>query len=198
MNKAIMLCAEMLTVLLPFAALCLWRHRTGKERQPVFAIILFALYIFAVFHLTGSGTLHDALLYGAPRAGQINLLPFSQEIDAVAYVQNVLLFVPLGFMLPWLWPQMEKTDVVLYGLGLSLLIELSQLCNNRRTDVDDLILNTLGAAAGLAAFCLIGRFLPRAAGGGSRKSAAAYIAVMLLGHFFLYNEFGLAKMLYGF
>ena len=31
------------------------------------------------------------------------------------------------------------------GFGFSLLIELSQLLNNRRTDVDDLILNTRGS-----------------------------------------------------
>ncbi|HBT95229.1 MAG TPA: hypothetical protein DEB24_03600 [Coriobacteriia bacterium] len=33
-------------------------------------------------------------------------------------------------------------------IGLSLLIELSQLLNNRLTDIDDLIINTVGALIG--------------------------------------------------
>lgn len=198
MNRAIMLGAEALAALLPCALLWLWRRRAGKGKRPFWALGLFALYICAVLHLTGSGTLHDALLYGPPRAGQINLLPFSQEIDAVAYVQNVLLFAPLGFLLPWLWPGIKGDGTVCCGLGFSLLIEASQLCNNRRTDVDDLILNTLGAAAGLLAFRLARRFLPCAGGEEGRWAAAGYIAVMFLGRFLLYDGFGLAKALYGF
>ena len=38
---------------------------------------------------------------------QVNLLPFSRQIDAVAYLQNVLLFVPFGLLLPWFWAGMR-------------------------------------------------------------------------------------------
>lgn len=39
--------------------------------------------------------------------------------------------------------------VWLLGAHSSLLIEMSQFLNNRRMDIDDLILNTLGAVPGL-------------------------------------------------
>jgi hypothetical protein len=70
-------------------------------------------------------------------------------------VLNVLLFVPLGYYVR----QILRRGVVVataMGLGTSLLIELTQLtgvwgiyhCAYREFDVDDLMVNTLGALAG--------------------------------------------------
>ena len=99
-----------------------------------------------MFHLTGAGALSDALRYGIHRPDQINLIPFSREIDRIAYFQNVLLFLPLGFLVPHISPRWSSfSGTAFTSFGFSLLIELSQLLNNRRTDVDDLILDTLGA-----------------------------------------------------
>lgn len=86
------------------------------------------------------------------------------------------------------------------GLALSLVIELSQLLNPRRTDVDDLLMNTLGAFLGLLLF--------RTAAAICKPSSPAttpvgyqpllYIAVLFAGRFLLFYGLGTAALLYGF
>ncbi|GAA0607529.1 hypothetical protein GCM10009534_47830 [Kribbella sandramycini] len=71
-------------------------------------------------------------------------------------VFNVFLFVPLGAYLRH-YTKRRPVVIVLIGLGISLLIELTQLTGNwflfecpyRLFDVDDLLTNTAGTAIGL-------------------------------------------------
>lgn len=81
---------------------------------------------------------------------------------------NVLLFVPLGYFVRVV---LHRGVVVatLLGLGVSLLIEITQRtgvwnlydCAYRLFDVDDLMVNTLGAAVGsLVSFLLVRRRRP--------------------------------------
>lgn len=178
---------------------------TGRGRQTVPAfliIILFALYIISVYHFTGAGTLYDGLLYQLEmRPEQINLIPFSNTIDIISYLLNILLFVPFGIFLPLLTRGQSRLICSAGGgFVFSLLIEASQLLNNRRSDIDDLILNTLGAAAGFALFKFFSARIKRMPAAGAVRGFElwAYIFIMFAGRFLLYNEFGLAKLLYGF
>lgn len=69
---------------------------------------------------------------------------------------NVLIFMPLGFLPPLLWPKWRHLwAAVSLSAGVSLLIEFLQLFLGRSVDVDDLILNTLGGLMGYLLFCLI-------------------------------------------
>ena len=74
---------------------------------------------------------------------------------------NLALFVPLGLFLPLLWKKAQGWRTPALGLGLSLLIEFIQLFIDRGCDVNDLILNTMGAAAGFLLFLLLRAFFPR-------------------------------------
>jgi glycopeptide antibiotics resistance protein len=79
---------------------------------------------------------------------------------------NVALFLPFGFLLPLLAPRMDRWwRTVGAGFALSLVIELTQLGfpGLRRPDVNDVLLNTLGAALGFAAYRLAGRLRAPAA-----------------------------------
>ena len=70
---------------------------------------------------------------------------------------NVLLFIPLGFLLPLLVPVMRRWwRVLAVGTGVSLLIELYQLAwpGVRKASVNDLLMNALGAVLGFAALRL--------------------------------------------
>ena len=98
--------------------------------------------------------------YEAPK---INLVPFAHMFDfihtssAVINVGgNVLMFVPTGIIVPILFKKLDSfPKTVLAGFLLSLAIELSQLLTPARvTDVDDLIMNTLGAAIGYGIYAL--------------------------------------------
>jgi len=63
---------------------------------------------------------------------------------------NILLFVPLGFLVPTLQDSFRRLwKVLLLGLGFSLFIESSQLVLHMGCfDTADLIHNTLGACLG--------------------------------------------------
>lgn len=69
---------------------------------------------------------------------------------------NVLAFAPLGFCLPMLSDhRIRFIRVTLLSAGLSLLIELIQLCSRVGSfDVDDIILNTMGGIVGYIVFCI--------------------------------------------
>ena len=71
---------------------------------------------------------------------------------------NVVLFLPLGFLLPLLAPRLDRLwRTVGAGFALSAAIELSQVAfpGVRRPDVNDVLMNTLGAAIGFLAHRLV-------------------------------------------
>ena len=96
---------------------------------------------------------------------RVNLQPFVHMVLAlrvpVYFRQNILgnaaLFLPVGIVWPVAFPKLDRFwKVVLAGALFSFLIELAQLpFAVRATDIDDLILNTAGCAAGYGIFCLI-------------------------------------------
>jgi glycopeptide antibiotics resistance protein len=82
---------------------------------------------------------------------------------------NVLLFAPLGFLLPLLVPAMRRWwRVLAVGAGVSLLIELYQLAwpGVRKASVNDVLMNALGALLGFAAL----RLASYRRGGSSRRA----------------------------
>ena len=65
------------------------------------------------------------------------------------------MFAVPGFMLPILWGKFEKLKhTVLTCFFISLAIELAQLFTGRSTDIDDLLLNTLGGLLGFLLYAL--------------------------------------------
>ncbi|QHW32854.1 VanZ family protein [Paenibacillus rhizovicinus] len=72
---------------------------------------------------------------------------------------NMLIFVPLGFLLPILFTGTRKLHrILLCSLLGSLAIELSQLATKLGFfDVDDLILNTAGGVSGFAVWVAVAK-----------------------------------------
>jgi glycopeptide antibiotics resistance protein len=75
---------------------------------------------------------------------------------------NILLFVPLSFFVPLIWGNVNLMRAVLLGFASSFSIELTQAIISlllgftyRSTDVDDIILNTVGFTFGYVCFVLI-------------------------------------------
>lgn len=62
---------------------------------------------------------------------------------------NVVMTVPLGFLLPLCFPRYQRLgNVFRAGFVTSLTIELMQMFSSRTTDIYDLLFNTLGACLG--------------------------------------------------
>lgn len=76
-------------------------------------------------------------------------------------IGNVVLFFPLGLGLPLLWPgYWSGRRTFLMAIAFSAAIELTQLVSRkfgiyRSVDVDDVLLNTIGAVLGLLTAKLI-------------------------------------------
>ena len=151
---------------------------------------IYMLYCYlAVQRVAGIGTIWDLISYGKLDA-TINLLPFSSEGFAT-YILNVIMFMPLGFLLPLIWRRYRKMGrTVLTGFCMSLSIELLQLFCLRVTDVDDLTMNTLGTAVGFCCW-IVFRCLFSDAGRKAVKVSRAepliYLFGGMLGIVFLYN-----------
>lgn len=177
------------------------RKGVSFSRRHFFAILVFSLYIIGVYYFTGAGTIYDGLMYKLElRQEQINLIPFSQDIDIVAYFLNIVLFIPLGLLSPIIWKKMNKlTNIIGIGFFFTMLIEISQLLNNRSTDIDDVILNVLGAVIGFGLFKVWDRLTKSKYQVGSPILTELPICIIavFVGRFFLYNELGVVKLLYG-
>ena len=68
---------------------------------------------------------------------------------------NVVIFMPFGFFLPMASRYRSFAAAVLYSFSLSLMVETFQLLTKVGSfDVDDLLLNTIGGAAGYIIFII--------------------------------------------
>ncbi|WP_257832771.1 VanZ family protein [Salipaludibacillus agaradhaerens] len=82
-------------------------------------------------------------------------------------IGNVLLFVPFGYLFPFLIDSIRKINsnisillTVFFSMLLSIFIEVSQfLFTYRVANVDDVILNTLGGFIGVFVYKLSFRFI---------------------------------------
>ncbi len=166
---------------------------SGKSR---FFLVLYVLYLSVLFNVAG--------MPGIPYARwepNINLLPFSDfGDDRFRWLSgmNVLLTVPLGFLLPMVWQKYRGFgDTFLAGFFTSLSIELLQLFSGRVTDIDDLIFNTLGACLGFGiAQLLFGRRFPVGVRGGKRDRLALLCVNAVVLFFHVFWRFPVISLLY--
>ena len=87
----------------------------------------------------------------------VHILEFDSRGELLLNVLgNPAMFIPSGILFPALFPRLDRFwKVTAAGALLSLSIELLQLpFYVRATDIDDLLLNTLGCALGYGIFAL--------------------------------------------
>ncbi|MDD3340399.1 MAG: VanZ family protein [Lachnospiraceae bacterium] len=124
---------------------------------------LLVCLLIAVCSITNAGGIDDIDSFQSVlRLDEINLIPLVNWGigDITGQVLNIILFLPLGLLLPLLWKRGTSfLQTALTGFCLSLAVELSQLFNFRATDVDDLIMNTLGTMIGYGLYHLFFRKL---------------------------------------
>lgn len=133
---------------------CKYFHNTKRTVLYFF----FAVYLSGVYAVVG---LPDIRYIRFDL--RINLIPFAYMFsDYKNSLLNVLLFIPLGFLLPILWLRFRKLHwTLLFGLGLSLLIEVLQIFTFRATDINDLMTNTTGTLVGWCLGYPVARFRPQ-------------------------------------
>lgn len=142
------------------------------KRRDVCGMLVLLVYLMGVGLVTGpslyqllAGRLPEPKLELIPLVDIIKVLRDTDTPGAGAFINiagNLLLLAPLGFLLPLFWPYFGRARrTILFAAGLSLSIELIQLIAGGVTSVDDLILNTAGAALGFALAKLLLRSRPQ-------------------------------------
>ena len=143
------------------------KNRKGKGMR-ILCWCLFAMYlaalIYFLFFAESTGRTYTERTY------QYNLKPLHEIRRFIIYRKqlgfiavalnlagNVVAFVPFGLFLPLLLRGLRHFwKIVLLGFEFSLLIEITQLFGRVGSfDVDDILLNTLGAACGYVSFLIL-------------------------------------------
>ncbi len=145
-----------------------WKKQKGGGRWlDILPILFVILSIAAIFLITLS-----PLVPGTAMKGTTNFEPFSNlklnliyrnhlDVPIRNLLANIVLFIPFAFAVGW-WMRKHKWIVIkvtFLGALLSFLIELFQywLPLGRATDVDDWMMNTLGALCGGILFVVLKR-----------------------------------------
>ncbi|RDU23385.1 VanZ family protein [Anaerosacchariphilus polymeriproducens] len=141
------------------------KHAKIIRRLGWIAFVIYLIFlIYFMFFAEGFGRVNSQ-----NREYSYNIVPFREIKRFIRYsnllggkavlinlVGNVVGFMPIGFIPPIITKRCRSICfMTLLGLECSLLIEISQLIFKVGSfDVDDLILNTLGAAAGYLVFAI--------------------------------------------
>lgn len=153
-----------------------WRQRRlarqGLQAGPYREYALLLLFIFLAgllgLTLTPIG-FWNGIFHFSPFHGDINLIPFVESWSLLCYYAthgmwkailinfpgNIVMFLPIGFFAGLLMDKSTWYKSTLSAFFLSLFIEIFQLFVSRGTDVDDLILNTIGGLIGHWLFLLL-------------------------------------------
>lgn len=114
--------------------------------------MLFCVYGITLLKITGI----FSLTFSFDGIFSYNLIPFVGS-SIIPVLLNFILFVPYGFLLPlifdsckWNWKK-----IIFIGGLTSLMIELLQLFGGRYAEIDDFLINTLGALSGFVMYSCI-------------------------------------------
>lgn len=132
----------MLPILLLYF-LIVYRKRKKQVLAHLLLVFVFSFYLVGILTMTGIWWFRSF----SPR---FVLMPFLDMLRGpVPAALNLVLFMPLGFMLPALYQSFDKVrKVVVAAFLVSLSIEIVQMFGCGITDINDLITNTAGAFLG--------------------------------------------------
>lgn len=128
-----------------------------------FTNLLFIVYVLLLYELLTRSELN--------RISGYNLAPFTEifryKIGSNAFyinvIGNIVLFIPFGYFISSYIKPKKILPILVVSAISSATIEFVQLCIGRSFDVDDIILNSLGAICGFllyVALNAIKKYLP--------------------------------------
>lgn len=131
-----------------------------RDLKKTLLYTIFCVYLIAVYALVGLPCITRFKMVAV-----FNFIPFVDMMsDKANSIYNILLFIPLGVLLPILSDKFKTIkNTFLFGLSMTLIIELLQLFTFRATDVNDIITNMLGTILGYLISKLAIRKFPQSA-----------------------------------
>lgn len=191
-----------------------------KITQKYFHLFFFLMFVFYMAVLVKIVLLRDVSLTSLPEhfsSGyqgfrSLNLVPFQtfrtfasmmssgNFLWAVSNIAgNALIFLPYGYLLSLLWKKKHAMPVILLSAAaLSFIFELLQYrFYLGSADVDDIILNTIGAFLGIVCFRIISRIFFQRPSGVYKVSILlallAFLGASAVGYFEFGSRLGLAN-----
>jgi VanZ family protein len=167
----------LVAALLTLLASALWRVVAGRGSRPIVGPAVLDAALVASLAAVFAATLSPLEQFGTGLGTrpEVNLRPLEAMHGAPEWYAriNAVLLVPTVLLLAQRWRRAGIVRLALFGVALSATIEVLQLAHPERgTNVDDLLLNSAGAAAAAVAGVLIRRSrAPRRGGPGSRAQA---------------------------
>ena len=135
-----------------------------KRKSNYLATILFLIYLalliwIILFKLQFS-------ISNLDKMRSVNFIPFyyDKEIGAVFHLteilENVLIFVPMGIYLQMLMPKVKLYAKIMMIAGTSFLLETTQYALAiGRSDITDVLTNTIGGLLGLIVYLMVARLI---------------------------------------
>ena len=151
------------------AAVCINQKHISWKREAQLMLVYICIVVvmrFTFFPFSKVGGRIQPLLFDAAAVfpPRINLIPFVNLLNYEIYkemlinvIGNTTMFIPLGNVWPCVFKKLDThAKVIAAGVGFSLCIEILQLpFFDRVTDIDDLILNSVGFAVGYGIYLLV-------------------------------------------
>ena len=148
---------------------CLWQKRFSLKREGQLLLVYICILVvtrFTFFPFSKVDGQVQPLLFDASKIfpPRVNLVPLVHLFDYPVFrealinlIGNTAMFIPLGIVWPSVFKRLDTHGkVIAAGVGYSLLIEILQLAFfDRVTDIDDLILNSLGFLMGYGIYLLV-------------------------------------------
>ena len=189
LNRLIEILISMLILFPVFSVLYKTRFHNIKKTILYF---VFATYLAAVYLFVGMPTLQFMRFELS-----LTLTPFLPMIaDFKNTILNIILFIPLGIMLPFLWKKYDTLrETLFFGFLMSLAIELLQILTYRASDINDLIANTIGAVLGYFVFRIISCIIPPITKFASRKNEITIVMLSVFAVMFFLQPY-LATLYY--
>ena len=165
-------------------ARCLWlkKQQRSVALGPEIVKFLFVCYLAALIslvlvpnHLWTYIWAHVFLGYSGSQIGPFfifewNIVPmliryWMGELTLGSWVKtmlvgNVLLFVPMGFFWPLIFPKGKRYRIGIVAVAVPLAIELVQPIIGRSFDMDDIICNLLGILIGCGIYWIVKSIAP--------------------------------------
>jgi glycopeptide antibiotics resistance protein len=120
--------------------------------EAMYELELFSAYRHSLqFDFGILGTIRRLLTDGLPAGIGIESAESLEEV-----ILNILLYVPMGYLMPVVWPRLRVAHVIIIGFLSSILTETIQLVFRLGLfEVDDLVNNTLGTIIGVILYLLL-------------------------------------------
>ena len=148
-------------------------HNFSLKREAQLILVYICLVVVARFTFCPFGKVDgkiQPLIFDVANAfpPRINWVPLVNLLDYEVFneillnlIGNTAMFIPIGIVWPSVFKKLNTHGkVIAAGIGFSLCIEILQLpFYDRVSDVDDLILNTLGYLIGYGIYLLVKKII---------------------------------------